>query len=450
MSYLRYLFTILLTLTMFYGWASPSVATSQFVCSGVGLTEPERSSLWNLSDVSTLDKAGLNLAPRYVATSVHDGDSVRTIISEIIDGRRMRYLVDGSNLIWIGEETPEMHIMVDTLCYTSALLPFGDVSIPLSLYYRSNVIRSDGALVQSATYYPYGEPHRAPKNLTTASTSSNPYLYGGKEYVRRDGLREYIYGARMCVSSETRFNSADELCELRPWDSPYLFCGGNPVRYVDPTGLIFTDNAIPCAKELVAEAFSRVQNSDISKEDKEKFAQVIREIGSMLVSEQTFDVEVFGEEKCESKGVNSAPYTYYNMDNNAVTFAYPSYMFQENKSNKIKNLRLGDTAHEFKHGYQFLIGDLDLAVSRGGILMKSKGVIYYDITDERAAYDREELFSGRHTSNQEILGNPQYKKMRLTQSGIGDITPSDYPDIIKKAKAFNRVIKTRNGKIFRP
>lgn len=133
MSYLRYLFTILLTLTMFYGWASPSVATSQFVCRGVGLTEPERSSLWNLSDVSTLDKAGLNLAPRYVATSVHDGDSVHTIISEIIDGRRMRYLVDGSNLIWIGEETPEMHIMVDTLCYTSALLPFGDCAASLNL-----------------------------------------------------------------------------------------------------------------------------------------------------------------------------------------------------------------------------------------------------------------------------------------------------------------------------
>lgn len=133
MSYLRYLFTILLTLTMFYGWASPSVATSQFVCRGVGLTEPERSSLWNLSDVSTLDKAGLNLAPRYVATSVHDGESVRTIISEIIDGRRMRYLVDGSNLIWIGEETPEMHIRVDTLCYTSALLPFGDCAASLNL-----------------------------------------------------------------------------------------------------------------------------------------------------------------------------------------------------------------------------------------------------------------------------------------------------------------------------
>ena len=159
----------------------------------------------------------------------------------------MRYLVDGSNLIWIGEETPEMHIMVDTLCYTSALLPFGDVSIPLSLYYRSNVIRTDGTLVQSATYYPYGEPHRdpaasatigiaGPEQQTASATFSNPYLYGGKEYVRRDGLREYIYGARMFVSSETRFNSMDRLCEKHPDQSPYLFCGGNPIRYGDDSG----------------------------------------------------------------------------------------------------------------------------------------------------------------------------------------------------------------------
>ena len=341
-------------------------------------------------------------------------------------------------------------------------------------YLGSNiaVIRTDGTLVQSTTYYPYGESHRdhaaeaaigisepalpmsatasASSNSATASTFFNPYLYGGKEYIRRDGLNEYIYGARMYVPSVTRFNRMDKLCEKHPDQSPYLFCGGNPIRYVDPTGLIFTDNAIPYAKELVAEAFSRMQNSDISKEDKEKYAQVIQEIGTMLVSDQKFDVEVFGEEKCESQGVSNAPHIYYNMDNDAVTFAYPSYMFQKNESNDIKNLRLGDTAHEFKHGYQFLNGDLDLAAGHGGMLMQSKGVICYDLTDERAAYDREELFSGRHTDNQGILGNPQYRKIRRKQRGIGDIAPSDYPGINEKAKTFNRVVRTRNGKIFRP
>ena len=112
-------------------------------------------------------------------------------------------------------------------------------------YLGSNiaVIRSDGALVQSATYYPYGEPHRdpsastvlgisEPEQQTASATFSNPYLYGGKEYVRR----EYIYGARMCVPSETRFGSMDKHAENYPSFSPYAFCLCNPIVYVDPTG----------------------------------------------------------------------------------------------------------------------------------------------------------------------------------------------------------------------
>ena len=116
-------------------------------------------------------------------------------------------------------------------------------------YLGSNiaVIRSDGTLSQSATYYPYGEPHRDPaasagigiagSGQSTSGTSfANPYLYGDKEYVRRDGLREYIYGARMCVPSETRFNSMDKHAENYPSFSPYAFCKCNPIVYVDPTG----------------------------------------------------------------------------------------------------------------------------------------------------------------------------------------------------------------------
>jgi len=127
-------------------------------------------------------------------------------------------------------------------------------------YLGSNiaVIDENGTLVQSATYYPYGEPHRDPtasagfgisepalpmsatasasSDSATASTFSNPYLYGGKEYVRRDGLREYIYGARMSVPSETRFNSMDKHAENYPSFSPYAFCMCNPIVYVDPTG----------------------------------------------------------------------------------------------------------------------------------------------------------------------------------------------------------------------
>lgn len=40
----------------------------------------------------------------------------------------------------------------------------------------------------------------------------------------------------MFVPSETRFNSMDKLCEKHPDQSPYLFCGGNPIRYGDDSG----------------------------------------------------------------------------------------------------------------------------------------------------------------------------------------------------------------------
>ncbi len=124
-------------------------------------------------------------------------------------------------------------------------------------YLGSNiaVIRSDGALVQSATYYPYGEPHRDPSSSadigisepgqsTTSAIFSNPYLYGDKEYVRRDGLREYIYGARMSVPSVTRFGSMDKHAENYPSFSPYAFCMCNPINFMDPSGMTVVADSI--------------------------------------------------------------------------------------------------------------------------------------------------------------------------------------------------------------
>ncbi len=124
-------------------------------------------------------------------------------------------------------------------------------------YLGSNiaVIRTDGTLVQSVTYYPYGEPHRDPSSSadigisepgqsTTSAIFSNPYLYGDKEYVRRDGLREYIYGARMSVPSVTRFGSMDKHAENYPSFSPYAFCMCNPINFMDPSGMTVVADSI--------------------------------------------------------------------------------------------------------------------------------------------------------------------------------------------------------------
>ena len=72
---------------------------------------------------------------------------------------------------------------------------------------------------------------------TSYETSVAPVSTGALPgRTRRTSLREYVYGARMFVPSETRFNSMDKLCEKHPDQSPYLFCGGNPIRYGDDSG----------------------------------------------------------------------------------------------------------------------------------------------------------------------------------------------------------------------
>ena len=99
------------------------------------------------------------------------------------------------------------------------------------------VIDEHGTLVQSTSYYPYGTPHRAPKNLTgKSSPTTNLYLFGGKELMTQDALDEYLYGARNYLPAATIFSSIDPFCEKYCHLSPYVFCAANPLRYTDPSG----------------------------------------------------------------------------------------------------------------------------------------------------------------------------------------------------------------------
>ena len=331
-------------------------------------------------------------------------------------------------------------------------------------YLGSNiaVIRADGTLAQSATYYPYGEPHRDPaadagfgisdpalpmsaptSNTATASTSSNPYLYGGKEYVRRDGLREYIYGARMFVSSETRFNSADELCELRPWESPYLFCGGNPVRYVDPTGLVFTrrSTAIVAAieqqsfKQLI-ESIGRVVSglcSYISSGNKERLkeafnatkanAQTIDEIETLKSSQTAYDIEVkssISDDK-EVKGIS-----------------YYKWKTGKFKIEILDDKAFGWIAHELKHAYQFETGKLSSGT-------KNDGLPFYDKDDEREAYARGQLFGENmptFSENEAGYGD--------LQNGPKQVDPKASDVKLQELATKHKAWFKANGKIYAP
>ena len=95
--------------------------------------------------------------------------------------------------------------------------------------YQGSVVMvtdSAGTIEQHTSYYPYGEPHRAP--------SGQPILYGGKE--RLSTTDDYNYGARRhhapAINWPTPDNKASSFYNI----SPYVFCKSNPILNVDHDG----------------------------------------------------------------------------------------------------------------------------------------------------------------------------------------------------------------------
>ena len=80
-------------------------------------------------------------------------------------------------------------------------------------------------------YLPYGTQHA---NATQPQTS-NDYRYNGKEIQDRFGFGFYDYHARQ-MDAEGRFLSIDPKAKDYTGISPYLYCAGNPIRYIDPDG----------------------------------------------------------------------------------------------------------------------------------------------------------------------------------------------------------------------
>ena len=95
------------------------------------------------------------------------------------------------------------------------------------------VLDEEDNVMESNGYYPYGMPY------ADNYFSVQPYKYGGKELDRANGLDMYDYGARWYDMIVPHFITMDELCEKYPSISPYAYCAGNPIRYVDPDGRDF-------------------------------------------------------------------------------------------------------------------------------------------------------------------------------------------------------------------
>ncbi|MEA4935443.1 MAG: DUF6443 domain-containing protein [Paludibacter sp.] len=121
--------------------------------------------------------------------------------------------------------------------------------IPLYNYYRKDHLGNNrevwrapytwngtsysAVTVQRTQYYPSGLPW---KSNTGDLPGTQPYKYGGKEFIETHGYDSYDFHARMRMGAVPVFETFDPLAEKRPWESPYCYAGNNPIRFIDPDG----------------------------------------------------------------------------------------------------------------------------------------------------------------------------------------------------------------------
>ena len=104
------------------------------------------------------------------------------------------------------------------------------------------VVDNDGNVLERNNFYPSGVRW----DDDSPADSANRYRFNGKEEQFAFGVPYIDYGARMYDPVTVRWTGMDPLAEEYYSVSPYTFCSGNPVRYVDVFGdsLWVANNAV--------------------------------------------------------------------------------------------------------------------------------------------------------------------------------------------------------------
>ncbi len=115
-------------------------------------------------------------------------------------------------------------------------------------YLGNNVVTTNhtGQTVsQRQSYYPFGA---SVADVSLSQQQVQPYKYNAKELDSHNGLNLYDYHARQYDPALGRFTTMDPLAEQYYSTSPYAYCGNNPVKYTDPTGMAY-DIEVVCDEE---------------------------------------------------------------------------------------------------------------------------------------------------------------------------------------------------------
>ena len=154
------------------------------------------------------------------------------------------------------------------------------------------VVDEDGKVEEVNDYYPFGGL------MASASESVQPYKYNGKELDRKGGLDWYDYGARQYDAALGKWHAVDPMVEKYYAVSPYGYCGNNPIKFIDPKGMVLRDFRIDKYGNI-----NPVSQPDNNPDRLIGTNQFTRKTESIMVNDKNILPSLSGNSNIENKAV---------------------------------------------------------------------------------------------------------------------------------------------------
>ena len=157
----------------------------------------------------------------YIENIVYEGGTLSYILTE--EGRLVPFGT-GSERLFVNEYNLKDHLGNNRVTFMGTDLG-GAVDI-----------------AQKTSYYPFGLVMSQTNGNTDPTYQKNKYLYNGKEHQDDEfagsSLNWYDYGARFYDPQLGRWHVIDPASESMTTWSPYNYTFNNPIRFIDPTGMV--------------------------------------------------------------------------------------------------------------------------------------------------------------------------------------------------------------------
>ena len=249
---------------------------------------------------------------------------------------------------------------------------------------RVLLITSTGSssVVERNDYYPMGM--RTATGNSYPQLTTNLYKYNGKEVQTVGGLGFTDYGARMYDDFTGRWFVPDPLAEKYASMSPYMYCGGNPVMYIDWNGMEWKDDK---DKEIAESLIQQANKRDylLSKQEAKINARIKRIEDNVSLSSDKKDNQILKEQfKLENVKIQRSLLSTLNDGLNQLENSSTIYTFNTVAQGTTATLSsnidgtivinnygtTGNRAHEVTHAIQYHCGKISFnPVGSNNVLM---------------------------------------------------------------------------------